>query len=132
MHSANYNRLSPAAQRYLAVENDQSAHSIDSCVYINDVIGIPVVCDNAHYNKKSIQGISLRDAVQWALSTWGDRMPKLHISSEREPQGKHSHADYISKFDLDSMLHAINNQKCILMVEAKLKDRAVQHIMEGA
>lgn len=128
---ANYNRLSPAAQRYLAVENDQSAHSIDSCVYINDAIGIPVVCDNAHYNKKSIQGISLRDSIQFALSTWGKRMPKLHISSEREPHGKHSHADYILAQDLESVLHGIGNAKCIVMVEAKMKDRAVQKILRG-
>jgi len=127
----NYNRLSPTTQMYLAVENDQSAHSIDSCVYINDRIRIPVVCDNAHYNKKSIQGISLRDSIQFALGTWGKRMPKLHLSSERSAQGAHAHADYILQADLDSVLRGVEGKRTIIMVEAKLKDRAVQKILQG-
>jgi UV DNA damage endonuclease len=131
--SCHFERLSPAAQEYFAVENDQSAHSIDSCLYIHKQIGIPVVLDNAHYNYKPVQGMSLADAAAAVIPTWGDRVPKFHVSSELEGSPRHAHADYVTKQDFTDFYNAVNStgaQKVIWMFEAKKKDRAVLNILD--
>lgn len=141
----NFSLLSPLAQKFLCVENDQTSHSIDSCMYIYKCIGIPVVCDSAHYAKNPVSELNLTAAIAQALSTWGERTPKLHLSSEREAQGRHAHADYIKQEDYIEMIRAIQNlqwsqqkatgsmqvQDVIIMVEAKLKDEAVVRLRKG-
>ena len=123
-----FQRLSPAAQRFFAVENDQAAHSIDSCIDIHNQIGIPVVIDNAHYNYKPVDGLSLADATKLAMSTWHNQVPKVHLSSELAGSPRHAHADYVLKQDFLDFYKAIKStgiQRVIFMVEAKKKDRAV-------
>ncbi len=124
----NFQRLSPAAQRYFAVENDQAAHSIDSCVDIHNTIGIPVVIDNAHYNYNPVPGVSLADAVKLAMSTWHNQVPKVHLSSELAGSPRHAHADFVIKQDFLDLYRAVKAtgvERVIFMVEAKKKDRAV-------
>lgn len=125
----NYELLSPEARSFLAVENDQSAHSIDSCMTIHQIIKIPVVIDSAHYAYKPFADVSFEHATRLALSTWGNRVPKVHISSELEGSTRHAHADYILRDDAAKVYSALKQsgvEKVILMVEAKKKDRAVQ------
>jgi UV DNA damage endonuclease len=126
----NSNKLGPETLSFLAVENDQSAHSIDSCRGIYELSSIPVVIDSAHYAYKPIPNTSFEEALQIALETWpAYRTPKVHISSELAGSPRHAHADYISREDAASMYSALrgaNPEKVILMVEAKKKDRAVQ------
>ena len=131
--SRHFERLSPAAQEYFAVENDQSAHSIDSCLYIHKQIGIPVVLDNAHYNYKPVQDMSLADAAAAVVPTWGDRVPKFHVSSELAGSPRHAHADYVTKEDFSQFYRAVAKtgaDKVIWMFEAKKKDRAVLDILD--
>lgn len=128
----NFERLSPAAQKYFAVENDQSAHSIDSCLDIHNKIGIPVVIDNCHYNYKPTDGLSIADATKLALATWGNRTPKVHLSSELAGSPRHAHADYIDYNDYQVFYDAIksaNVDRAIIMVEAKKKDKAIQQLL---
>lgn len=127
----NFRRLSPAAQEYFAVENDQSAHSIDSCLYINSKIDIPVVVDNAHYAYKPVKNMSFTKAVHLASKTWKDRVQKLHLSSELEGSPRHAHSDFILQEDWKKTLSAIQRagiERAIVMVEVKKKDRAVQQL----
>lgn len=56
----NFKLLSKEAQNYFAIENDQTSHSIDSCMYIHRKLGIPVVFDHAHYSYNPVKGISQR------------------------------------------------------------------------
>lgn len=125
----NYQRLSPQAQSFLAVENDQTCHSIDSCLLIHQTIGIPVVIDSAHYAYNPTLELSFEQALVASLATWNNRIPKVHISSELADSPRHAHADYILREDAIKVYDAIKNSeasKAILMVEAKKKDRAVQ------
>ena len=125
-----YAQLSPQAQQFLAVENDQSAHSIDSCLFIHSLIGIPVVIDTAHWAYKPIPNMTFDTAIKLALDTWPpSRIPKIHISSELAGSPRHAHAQYILREDaiaLYSALAKANPRQIIVMVEAKKKDLAVQ------
>lgn len=141
----NYRLLSPIAQQYLCVENDQTAHSIDSCFYIHQHIGIPVVFDSAHYMKKPVANMSLTNAIESSLCTWNGRTPKLHLSSERDDDGRHAHADYIKLDDYSEMVRSIQSlqwrqqrelgeikvQDVIIMIEAKKKDAALVKLRGG-
>ena len=125
-----YSLLNPQAQSFLAVENDQSAHSIDSCLIISNLIGIPVVIDTAHWAYKPIPNMTFDTAIRLALATWpSSRIPKIHISSELAGSPRHAHAQYILREDaiaLYSALAKANPRQVIVMVEAKKKDLAVQ------
>lgn len=126
-----FKRLSPAAQSYFAVENDQSAHSVDSCLYISSKIDIPVVVDNAHYAYKPVKDMSFAKALHLASKTWKDRVQKIHLSSELEGSTRHAHADFIKQEDWKTTLSSIQRagiDRAIVMVEAKKKDRAVQQL----
>jgi UV DNA damage endonuclease len=128
----NFGRLSERAKKFLVIENDQSAHSIDSCLYIHNAIKIPVVLDNAHYNYNPVPNLSLGDAAQLALATWGSRTPKMHLSSERETGGRHAHADFIDPEDFYSLYEPIKNSntpQAIFMIEAKAKDQAALFLL---
>jgi UV DNA damage endonuclease len=125
-----YSLLNPQAQSFLAVENDQSAHSIDSCLIISNLIGIPVVIDTAHWAYKPTSDMTFDTAIRLALATWApNRTPKIHISSELAGSPRHAHADFILREDAIALHDALaqsNPEKVIVMVEAKKKDRAVQ------
>lgn len=68
-------------------------------MYIHHKIGIPVVFDHAHYLYKPVKGISQRDALKMAMSTWGNRMPKVHLCSQAPGVAIHNHADYVDVND---------------------------------
>jgi UV DNA damage endonuclease len=125
----NFEYLSPAAQKYFAVENDQSCHSIDSCAQIHINTGIPVVCDTAHYAYNPVVDTTVQHAINIASTTWGNRIPKVHLSSEREPTGRHAHAEYIHSTDAHILLDALTT-KSIIMVESKKKDLSVLRILK--
>ena len=62
-------------------------------MYIHAKLGIPVVFDHAHYQWKPVKGISMRQAVAMALSTWKGQTPKVHLCSQAKGINKHAHAD---------------------------------------
>ncbi len=127
----NYQLLSETSKEYFAVENDQSSHSIDSCLYINKKIGIPVVLDTAHYNYNPVKDLSLAEAILLSSKTWKNRVQKIHISSELEGSPRHAHADYITQQDFKDTIDAVKKaeiENFILMVEAKKKDKAVKQL----
>jgi UV DNA damage endonuclease len=103
----NYHRLGDEAKRFLAVENDQNSHSVDSCMYIHKRIGIPVVVDHAHYLYNPVKGLSLSDAYRLALPTWKDRCPKVHLCSQSPDKKIHAHGDYISYKDYREVYEAL-------------------------
>lgn len=127
----NYKRLGTAARNYLVLENDHVSFTIEDCLKVHDQIGIPIVFDNKHYEWNP--GIlSYEEALSKAVNTWGRRIPKLHLSSDREEK-KHAHSDYIHIDDYETMVNALqktNILECNLMLECKQKDAAVIELMK--
>ena len=81
----NYARLSDAVKTRLTVENDDK-ESLYSTKELYDgifkQIGIPIVHDY-HHHTLCTGGLSQQDAVELALSTWGDVVPVVHYSQSR-------------------------------------------------
>ena len=82
---ANFHRLSETAQARLTVENDDKAsmwstqHLYD---YIHKDILIPIVHD-VHHHKFCTGGLTDKEAMTLAASTWFDVKPVIHYSQDR-------------------------------------------------
>ena len=121
-----YSKLNDNAKKFLVVENDQNSFSPKDCIYIHEKIGIPVVLDNAHFALNP-DGLTLSEAASMVVQTWGDRIPKFHLSSE-DNQSRHAHADYVDVEDYITFGKAIQStgvDKVCIMLEAKKKDMAI-------
>lgn len=122
----NYKRLNENARKYLVIENDHVSFTVEECMKLHEMIHIPVVFDNKHYEWNPGE-LEFDEAVGMALETWGSRIPKLHLSSDKEGK-KHAHSDYIELSDYNKMKKAVeksNISECYFMLECKQKDKAV-------
>ena len=123
----NVEKLNPAVRTRLTVENDDKSSLYSTSELYEGVYkqtGIPIVFDY-HHHKFCTGGLSEQDALELALSTWGNTIPVVHYSeSAREEQKnpklkeqKHSNYIYNNINNYNNNLH--------IMVEAKAKELAV-------
>lgn len=61
-------------------------------MYIHNKIKIPVIFDHAHYSYKPVKGINQKEALKMAMSTWENRIPKVHLCSQASGVKIHNHA----------------------------------------
>ena len=81
----NFERLSPAVQSRLTVENDDKPSLYSTRELVEDVhsrIGIPVVHD-LHHHLFCDGGLTNAEALAMAVTTWGDVKPVVHYSQSR-------------------------------------------------
>jgi UV DNA damage endonuclease len=81
----NFERLSPAVQSRLTVENDDKASlysTLELCEEIYTRIGIPVVHD-LHHHLFCTGDLTNHEALSLAVQTWGDVKPVVHYSQSR-------------------------------------------------
>ena len=130
----NFEKLSDSVKNRLTVENDDKASlysTLDLYNLIHKRINIPIVFD-FHHHKFCGSGQSEQEALALAVSTWGDVKPATHYSESRsaefnDPKIKpQAHSDFITAlpntygFDID------------VMVEAKMKEKAVSRLLTRA
>lgn len=60
--------LDPTIQNWLAVENDERLYNLDDCLWVSEVLGIPVVLDISH-QRLNPDNHSLLEAVS---ETWAE------------------------------------------------------------
>jgi UV DNA damage endonuclease len=120
--SCSFHRLTDNAQKLLTVENDDRASlwSVKKLYdHIHDDIGIPIVLDIHHW--KFNNDLSLEDSARLALSTWGDKVPKMHYSESRPDAKPQAHSDYLTK-NVPEFDFGIEYD---VMLETKQKDKAL-------
>ena len=123
----NFERLPESVKSRLTVENDDKAsmYSVkDLYDGVYKVIGIPIVFDY-HHHRFNTGDLSEQQALEMAISTWGDIIPVVHYSESRNIEQKddkirpQAHSDYIIDY-----INTYENRVDI-MVEAKAKELAV-------
>lgn len=128
----NFKKLSKSVRSRLTIENDDynTKYSVNDLMSIHDKIGIPIVFDY-HHHKFNTGGMSEKDALKLAISTWGNIKPVVHMSSSRSEELSDSsikpaaHSDFIlTKIntyyeDVDVMLEAKAKQDAVFMYRAK-------------
>lgn len=124
-------RLSPLARSKLTLENDDRTFDVDDALEVAGDAGVPVVLDLFHHrllHRRDRPEEGLEALVEAVVGTWGGRVPKLHLSSARDPTGT-AHADVIEAGDLADALGLMarigSDEPFDLMLEAKAKERAV-------
>lgn len=123
----NFQLLPESVQTRLTVENDDKAsmYSVKDLMYIHEKIGIPIVFDY-HHHKFCTGGLSAKEALELAISTWPTTITpvvhyseskSLHESNEKiKPQ---AHSDYVDKIP-NTYGHDVD-----IMVEAKAKELSI-------
>jgi UV DNA damage endonuclease len=128
----NFYRLSKSVQSRLTVENDDKAsmYSVKDLMYIHERIGIPIVFDY-HHHKFNTGGLSEKEALELAISTWPkDITPMVHYSeSKRLHEGndkikEQAHSDYINN------LPNLYGNNVDVMVEAKAKELSILNFLK--
>ena len=123
----NFEKLSPAVQGRLTVENDdkESMYSVKDLMYIHERIGIPIVFDY-HHHKFCTGGLTEQEALELAISTWPkDIKPIVHYSEskalheENDKLKPQAHSDYINE------LPNLYGNDVDVMVESKAKELAI-------
>jgi UV DNA damage endonuclease len=127
----NFDKLSDSVKNRLTVENDDKASlysTLDLYNLIHKNIGIPIVFDYHHHKFCSGEQTE-QDALALAVSTWNNIKPVVHYSESRseeynDPKIKpQAHSDFVKGlpnnygFDID------------VMVEAKMKEKAVSNAL---
>jgi UV DNA damage endonuclease len=123
----NFHRLPESVKTRLTVENDDKAtmYSVTDLyegVYCK--IGIPIVFDY-HHHRFCDGGLSEEDALEVAISTWGNIVPVVHYSESRNIEQEddkirpQAHSDYVYDY-IDTYGNRVD-----IMVEAKAKELAV-------
>ena len=116
----NFERLPESVTSRLTVENDDR-QSLYSTKELFDGLfrrtSIPIVFD-FHHHGFCTGGITEKQALELAISTWGDIKPVVHYSESRAEEKKdpkiraHAHSDYVNGpvddygYDLDVMIEA--------------------------
>ena len=129
----NFERLPHSVQSRLTVENDDKASMYSVKELYNGIykrIGIPIVFDY-HHHRFCDGGLSEREALEMAISTWPkDITPVVHYSESRSKERldesirPQAHSDYVYDY-IDNYGHDID-----IMIEAKHKELAVAKYLE--
>ncbi len=126
----NFERLPESVQTRLTVENDDKAsmYSVKDLMYIHERIGIPIVFDY-HHHKFCTGDMTEQEALELAMSTWGDIKPVVHYSESRtledETAKPQAHSDYIYS-KINTYGHDLD-----IVVEAKAKELTVLNYLSN-
>lgn len=132
----NFQYLSTNARQRLTIENDDTTFNADEALRLCQRLGVPMIFDIFHHkclHQASNWQDGLTEKLAAIVDTWAGKVPKLHISSQKAGT-RASHADYITAEDFEELQHWMNTLQPSgwydLMVEAKMKDQAVQLLLK--
>lgn len=123
----NLSRLSYDVISRLTIENDDKPNLFTTQMlydWVYKVMDIPIVFDY-HHHRINNGGMSEQEALELAISTWGNIVPIVHYSSSRKINEDSTcnvtaHADYIYE-KINTYTYDID-----IMLEAKMKEQAVK------
>lgn len=119
----NFKKLPKYLQDCLVIENDDKVFTIEDCLYLSDVLQVPICFDYHHFKCNE----SFLDYTK-IIKSWKNT-PKMHFSSPKNKTKKEyrSHHDYIDSDVFIQFLNEIKDLDCDvdIMIEAKKKDEAL-------
>jgi UV DNA damage endonuclease len=129
----NLHHLPSPIKKRMTLENDDKTYTTEETLLICEKESMPLLFDYHHHQANCCE-IPLETLLPRIFRTWeaiGLR-PKVHLSSPKSEKEFRSHADYVS---LDFILLFLKlaqelNKDFDVMIEAKLKDKALLQLIE--
>ncbi|RXT07275.1 UV DNA damage repair endonuclease UvsE [Ammoniphilus sp. CFH 90114] len=133
---ANYLRLEKGIRDKLRLENDHNTYHLRDVLDISQTLKAEhgeklAVCFDIHHHNCHHNDEPLPPMLDEVFHSWnGLGKPKMHISSGRTHPLDPNHHEYIFKDDYDRLMVLLNGRDIDLMIEAKLKDKALLRLYE--
>jgi len=125
-----FNKLPNDIRLRLMLENDDKSYGAMDVLALCQLLNCPMVLDIHHHmchnNREDLTYL-------WPdiINTWGNHVPKIHVSSPKSSSNFRSHADLVAVEDFLPFLKTAKefNRDFDVMVEAKQKDLAMFHLL---
>ena len=126
-----FNQLPAQLRLRLMLENDDKSYGAMDVLTLCQSLNCPMVLD-IHHHICHNNGEELAQLWPDIVNTWGNNVPKIHVSSPKSSKGFRSHADMVSVEDFLPFLKTAKelNRDFDVMVEAKHKDIAMLHLLD--
>ncbi|WP_078595916.1 UV DNA damage repair endonuclease UvsE [Evansella clarkii] len=126
----NYKLLPESIKNKLRLENDDKTYNLNDVLDISEETGVPICFDIHHYRCCNI-GTSLAPMLDKVFASWEKTgIPKMHISSGKTHPEDRSHHEYVFEEDFKELLEVLDGREADIMLEAKLKEKAVLRIID--
>lgn len=125
-----FSQLPDAIRLRLMLENDDKSYAVMDVLTLCQHLHCPMVLD-IHHHMCHNNGDNLANLWPDIVNTWGNNVPKIHVSSPKSSKAFRSHADIVKIEDfLPFLVMAKNFDKDFdVMIEAKQKDSAMFHLL---
>ncbi|TXK23463.1 UV DNA damage repair endonuclease UvsE [Pontibacter qinzhouensis] len=125
--------LPEAVKARLCVENDDRTYSLQDCLVLHEMTGMPIIFDNFHHECLG-NGEPMAEAVEMAASTWQakDGLLMMDYSSQAPGERKGKHVQHIEKELFHDFLTVTEGLDMDLMLEIKDKEASALQALEIA
>ncbi|WP_439880289.1 UV DNA damage repair endonuclease UvsE [Pontibacter sp. MBLB2868] len=126
--------LPEAVKARLCVENDDRTYTLQDCLQLHELTGMPVIFDNLHHECVN-NGEPLYEAVQLAATTWHpekDGLLMMDYSSQAPAERKGKHTQSIQEQLFHDFLAETEGLDMDLMLEIKDKEESALKALEIA
>ena len=135
---SNFKKLSPNIRRRICLENDEKGYNVEDLLPICNSLKIPLIFDFHHYNcwrnyhQDGGDQKPIIELLPQILKTWERRglIPKFHLSDQAEGKRVGAHHDYVEDIPEELQLLMEKNYRFDIMIEAKMKEKAVQKLYQ--
>jgi len=126
-----FNQLPTDIRLRLMLENDDKSYSAMDVLTLCQHLNCPMVLD-IHHHLCHNNGDRLDHLWPAIANTWGNHVPKIHVSSPKNSNDFRSHADIVAVEDFLPFLNTAKklNRDFDVMVEAKHKDIAMFTLLD--
>lgn len=125
----NINKLPNNVRKRLTLENDEKSYNVKELYKVYLETKTPI-CFDSHHHTFNDAGLSVDEATEFCIETWGDVKPLQHLSNT-EPENKNTnfqlerkHSDYIDTFPA-KQFDLLKSNKIDVDIEAKMKNIAI-------
>ena len=126
--------LPDAVKARLCVENDDRTYTLQDCLQLHELTGMPVIFDNLHHECVN-NGEPMREAVQMAAATWKpekDGILMMDYSSQALGERKGKHTQSIREQLFHDFLVETEGLDMDIMLEIKDKEESALKALEVA
>lgn len=123
--ASNFKNLNNNIKDRLVIENDHKIFSFDDCLFLHEIIKIPLVFDVLHHNILN-KGEPIKQVLENQSWTWSkdDEIPMLDYSTQKTGFRSGSHVENIDTKDFKRFLKESKSYDFDIMLEIKDKEKS--------